>query len=553
MHVLKRRGAVLLASATVAALGFGGMVAAPAGATPPTGSVPGSPTGATAVQGGANNATVSWTAPASTGGQPLTKYIVTSTPDNKSCVVTTLPLATSCTVNSLTYGTSYTFAVTAVNSRGVSAPSTASNSVTPVTVPGQPKGLAYLSGNQSTSLRWTAPSNGGSPLLGYQVVVTPACPSCTGLTPDGSATSTVVSGLTNYTQYKFTIRAQNAQGWGPYSYQTGGNTPTDSVIFSDASWHFDYPWGSTSTVASGKIWVTNYLGNSVSFASLVGDGITNVSGGDTQFNGPGGIASDGTNVWVANYLGNSVTELDGTTGAVITVVRGVDTGLNGPSAVAYGDGHIWVTNHDGNSVTELNTDGTVASVISGDGINAPVSVTVGDTGGYVWIVNYTGGTVRQLPHYSVTPGTGSITILNPDGSQFANLSNSTLGAGTFGYPTSISIDGSHAWIAQDNGGSGAGSVLELSDSVGTVGQLTQKITDASLSDSQGISSNGLQVFVTNYNTNTVTTLSAATGGVNSVLSGINYQFNGPLSVYNDGTDFWVTNALNNTITKVLVN
>ena len=552
MHVLKRRGVVILASATVAALGFGGMVAAPAGAVPPVVTVPGAPTGATAALGSSNNAVVSWTAPSSVGASALTKYTVTSTPGNKGCSVTALPLATTCTVNGLTYGTSYTFAVTAYNSKGASVPSAASNSVTPLTVPGAPKSIVYASGNQSTSLRWTAPSTGGSAILGYQISVTPECPSCTGLTTSGD-TSTVVQGLTNYTQYKFQVRAQNEQGWGPYSYQTGGNTPTDTVIFSDASWHFDYPWGSTSTTLNGKIWVTNYLGNSVSFASLVGGGITNVSGGDTQFNGPGGIASDGTNVWVANYLGNSVTKLDGTTGAVITVVRGVDTGLNGPSAVAYGDGHIWVTNHDGNSVTELNTDGTVASVISGDGINAPVSVTVGDTGGYVWIVNYTGGTVRQLPHYSVTPGTGSITILNPDGSQFANLSNSTLGAGTLGYPTSISIDGSHAWIAQDNGGSGAGSVLELSDSIGTVGQLTQKITDASISDSQGISSNGIQVFVTNYNTNTVTTLNASSGAVNSVISGGSYTFSGPLGVYYDGANFWVTNALNNTITKVLVN
>lgn len=263
MHVLKRRGAFLLAQATVAALGFGGMVAAPAGASPGGVSVPGSPTGATASPGASNNALVSWTAPSSTGASALTKYIVTSTPGSKSCVVSTLPLSTSCTVNGLTYGTSYTFAVTAVNSNGVSAPSAASNSVTPVTLLGAPKSLTYLSGNQSTTLRWTAPSNGGSALLGYQVSVSPPCPSCTGLTPAAGATQTTISGLTNYIQYKFQIRAQNAQGWGPYSYQTGGNTPTDAVNFSDASWQFDYPWGSTSTTLSGKIWVTNYLGNSV--------------------------------------------------------------------------------------------------------------------------------------------------------------------------------------------------------------------------------------------------------------------------------------------------
>jgi hypothetical protein len=36
------------------------------------------------------------------------------------------------------------------------------------------------------------------------------------------------------------------------------------------------------------------------------------------FNGPSGIASDGTHVWVANY-GNSVTELSASTGALVKV------------------------------------------------------------------------------------------------------------------------------------------------------------------------------------------------------------------------------------------
>ena len=412
-----------------------------------------------------------------------------------------------------------------------------------VTVPGAPGGLSYVSGNKSTTLNWTAPASAGSSAIdGYEVEVSPACSLCTGVTAAGSARTTLISGLTNYTQYKFRVRAHNASGWGAYSYQSGGNTPGDARIYS-AGWGLRYPLASATATVGGNLYITNYGSDSVTKASLDGRTVSTITTSSAQFNGPSGIASDGANLWITNTDGNSVTELD-SAGAVIRVVSGTPTGLNGPTAITVSNGTVYVVNSDGDSVTMLDaTDGSVVGVVTGNGLRAPIAIAADSITGNVWVVNYFGG---RRAHFSQS-GLGSITILNADGSRNSVVQDSSLGSSAFNYPTSISIDGNNAWVAQDNEGNGGGSVLKLT----LAGGLVSKITDASFSDPQGISSNGSLVLVSNFGGNSVSTLTASTGVVGTVLSGSRYGFNGPTGVFYDGSAFWVTNSLGNSITKYL--
>jgi hypothetical protein len=92
---------------------------------------PGAPTGvaATAWDGAA---TVTWNAPASDGGDPISGYTVTSAPGGKTCTTTG---ALNCTVGGLTNGTSYKFSVKAKNTAGFGPASAASNAVTPTGTP----------------------------------------------------------------------------------------------------------------------------------------------------------------------------------------------------------------------------------------------------------------------------------------------------------------------------------------------------------------------------------------------------------------------------------
>jgi predicted phage tail protein len=160
-------------------------------------------------------ATVSWTAPAVTGGAPITGYTVTAAPGGATCTTTG---AVTCTVTGLTNGTAYTFTVVATNGVGNSAASEPSASVTPMapaTVPGAPTGVSVVPGDRRLTVSWTAPaSNGGAAITDYVVQFrTVGAPTWTTAT-DGvsTATTAVITGLTNGTAYQVRVATVNSVG-----------------------------------------------------------------------------------------------------------------------------------------------------------------------------------------------------------------------------------------------------------------------------------------------------------------------------------------------------
>ena len=179
---------------------------------------PGQPISVTATPGAAA-ATVSWVAPVSNGGYPISSYTVTSNPGGQTCTTAAL----SCTVNGLTNGQAYTFTVTASNSVGAGAASDPSSPVTPATVPGAPTSVVGVGGNGAANISWLAPAyDGGAAISVYIVTSVPGNITCS----NGSTTNCQISGLTNGTAYQFSVAAQNAVGVGPSSTLSAPITPT---------------------------------------------------------------------------------------------------------------------------------------------------------------------------------------------------------------------------------------------------------------------------------------------------------------------------------------
>jgi titin len=114
---------------------------------------PGVPTGVTATAGN-QQASVTFSAPGSTGGSQITGYTVTSNPSGGTDTNAGQTALTH-TVTGLVNGTPYTFTVTATNIVGTGSPSTVSSPVTPSTV-------SAVSTNSTTNIASTTATLNGS-------------------------------------------------------------------------------------------------------------------------------------------------------------------------------------------------------------------------------------------------------------------------------------------------------------------------------------------------------------------------------------------------------
>jgi predicted phage tail protein len=248
--------------AAVNAVGVGPASSAASATPAATVTKPGPPTELTATPGH-GRVTLSWTAPGSDGGAGISGYLIyqgTSPGGEAATPVNASPVsATSYPVTGLADGTTYYFKVAAVNDAKLQGSDSGEASATPVSaaasvsattpaskssspgipgVPGGPTRLTATAGNARVSLSWTAPaSDGGSPLARYQVYLstTPGALGTSSLsarTPVKivTATSAVVTGLTNGTTYYFAVAAVNADGTVSSASGEASAEPTENAV-----------------------------------------------------------------------------------------------------------------------------------------------------------------------------------------------------------------------------------------------------------------------------------------------------------------------------------
>lgn len=506
----------------------------PSGSLTPA-TTPGAPTAVNATAGNAQ-AVLTWTAPASNGGLPIV-YTATSTPAVATPAACNGIGATGCTFTGLSNGTAYTFKVFATNAVGSGPDSAASNSVTPASVPDAPTAVTGMPGNTQATISWAAPlSDGGTPITGYSVTSSPV------VSPPAACTGTlnlscVFTGLTNETNYTFTVTATNSIGAGPGA-ATGAVTPTPPLYVTSflprvdfstnggGSWtqrllpssnilqssYFDsntHTWYGASTLGSiltstddGVNWTLHATGFPSQAASIFVSGNTwyalgsnnelrsSTDGGVTwnvlpalpAASSPKSIFISGTTIFLGqrvNGLGSLISySTDG--GATWTSNILSSSAANGVTSLvadgntlymSTGSGFVWSSTNKGASWTQLPTapdSGSTNGVFSsGDRLYAAtqagtlkLSTDVGTSwsqlyGGDSLLSVFVGATAlyagtQANVEYSLNGGTNwTATTASPDGSTVLSVltNGTTLYAGTANGNVEYSIDNGANWTA----------------------------------------------------------------------------------------------------------
>jgi hypothetical protein len=170
--------------------------------------------------------------------------------DASYTLATTASAIDSYQVTGLTPGLVYNFKVAAYNASGETSSSV--ESIAPYTVPDQPA-APTLSNYTTTSieLSWTAPTDGGSAITGYQIYRGGSLVASVG----SAATSYTDTGLTAGTNYSYQILAQNIAGSSPFSGATTAPTlpaAATAVAAASGNTQIAVSWtNSVSPVVSG--------------------------------------------------------------------------------------------------------------------------------------------------------------------------------------------------------------------------------------------------------------------------------------------------------------
>jgi len=194
------------------------------GASAVTFDVPSAPQNANAVPAD-GSLTVTWSAPSSDGGTPVTGYTLTLSPSGGDSPATTT--STEHTFTGLTNDQSYTVSIVATNAAGDSQAATTGG--TPIPAPAAPAPASATPGNGTLDVTWTTPATAdGHPVSSYQATVvrhdgvgSPVTFTSNASDAGGLVTEHLFTGLVNGKLYDVSVTATNDIGTGPAASTSG--------------------------------------------------------------------------------------------------------------------------------------------------------------------------------------------------------------------------------------------------------------------------------------------------------------------------------------------
>ncbi|HME55274.1 MAG TPA: PQQ-binding-like beta-propeller repeat protein [Candidatus Lokiarchaeia archaeon] len=205
---------------TVSAVTVAGEGAQSNEASAKPGDVPGVPQNLRAIAGN-GKIMLSWDAPSSNGGSPITDYIIfRGTSPWLESNYKTINCAITFTDTNVVSKQMYYYTIEAVNNMGPGLWSNEANA-TATSVPGQPRALLATGGNGQVTLSWQPPlDNGGAAITNYMIYRGASAGSEAGYITVGNITSAMDTNVVNGQIYYYTVSAVSAAGEGSQTTET---------------------------------------------------------------------------------------------------------------------------------------------------------------------------------------------------------------------------------------------------------------------------------------------------------------------------------------------
>jgi titin len=205
---------------------------------------------------------LTWMAPASDGGSPITNYLIYrgTTSGGETFLVETGDVLTY-TDAGLINGQEYYYTVSAKNTAGESLQSNEA-SAKPITIPDSPLGLSTDSGSSYINITWSSPVfDGGSPVTNYLIYKGTASGGEIFLLEIGNVLFYNDTTVTNGITYYYKVSAKNAVGEGPLSIEvfdmpTGLPTAPLNLQASPGNGQITLNWNAPDS--DGGLAITNY-------------------------------------------------------------------------------------------------------------------------------------------------------------------------------------------------------------------------------------------------------------------------------------------------------
>jgi alpha-tubulin suppressor-like RCC1 family protein len=175
---------------------------------------------------------LTWTAPASDGGSPISGYRVQRSMNGTSwtTLTSTAPLTRSYSVRDLANGTRYFFRIAARNADGFGANSNIATA-RPRPVPGAVRRFRVAAADGSATLRWRSPrSNGTRRATGYRIEQRSAGGAWSVVTTVAGSVRRFTVPVVNGSAHSFRLSARNARGAGPTSPVRTVSPPTTRFV-----------------------------------------------------------------------------------------------------------------------------------------------------------------------------------------------------------------------------------------------------------------------------------------------------------------------------------